>query len=92
MTDVDWTTIRKYRLSTERPDEWPEGVYGVSMKGIGLLGIHEKSGKLFWDGKEVITRGPIRLGTYERWIASLAALGTFGTFLVNIGRAFSWWG
>ncbi|SRR6266849_1820763 len=46
--------IRKYRLSTDRPPEWPEGVYGVSMKGIGLLGIHEKSGKLYWDGKEVV--------------------------------------
>lgn len=87
----DWDLIRRYRLSEERPPEWPEGVYGVSMKGIGLLGIHEKSGKLYWDGREVITRSAIRLGTFERWVASLAAAGTFGTFLVNAGRALGFW-
>ena len=62
MSDTDWSVIRKYRLSTERPPEWPEGVFGVSVKGIGLLGIHEKSGKLYWDGKEVVTRSSVGLG------------------------------
>jgi hypothetical protein len=71
MSDTDWSVIRKFRLSTDRPPEWPEGVYGISMKGIGLLGIHEKSGKLYWDGKEVVTRSSVRLGTFERWIAGI---------------------
>ena len=84
----DWDLIRRYRLSEERPPEWPEGVYGVSMKGIGLLGIHEKSGKLYWDGREVITRSAIRL---VRWVAGFAAAGTFGTFLVNAGRVLGFW-
>ena len=91
MSDTDWTQVRKYRLSTERPSEWPEGVFAISMKGAALLGIHEKSGKLYWDGKEVVTRSSIRLGPYERWLASAAALGTFGTFIVNAGRAYGLW-
>jgi len=91
MSDTDWSVIRKYRLSIDRPPEWPEGVFAVSMKGVALLGIHEKSGRLYWDGKEVVTRGSVRLGTYERWIASAAALGTLGTFIVNAGRAYGFW-
>jgi hypothetical protein len=91
MSDTDWSIVRKYRLSADRPPEWPEGVYGVSMKGIGLLGIHEKSGKLYWDGKEIVTRSSVRLGTFERWVAGIAAFATFGTFLTNAGRAAGWW-
>jgi hypothetical protein len=88
---IDWAQVRKTRFSSERPDEWPEGVFAVSLNGVTLLGIHEKTGKLFWDGKEVITRHRIRLGTFERWVAVIATAGTFGSFLVNFGRALEWW-
>ncbi|MGO4513726.1 hypothetical protein CT676_43190 [Bradyrhizobium sp. MOS001] len=91
MPDVDWEVVRKYRLSNERPPEWPEDVYAISIKGSALLGIHERSGKLYWDGKEIVTRNAIRLGTLERWIAIFAAVGTFGTFVVNAGRAMGKW-
>ncbi len=87
---VDWEQVRKVRLSTERPSEWPEGVFAVSMKGISLLGIHEETGKLYWDGREIITRGPVRLGTFERWVAVIATLGTFGSFAIEFARAFGW--
>ena len=83
---VDWDQIRKARLSKERPEDWPEGVRGISITGIGLLGIHEKTGSLYWDGKEVVVRRAFRLGTFERWIASIAALGTLGTFIVHLIR------
>jgi hypothetical protein len=92
MPDVDWVHIRKYRLSKERPADWPEGIFAISLEGLALLGIDEKSGRLFWDGKEVVTRSAVRLGTFERWLASAAALGTFGTFLVDLGKAKGWWG
>jgi hypothetical protein len=48
MPDADWEIVRKHRLSTGRPPEWPEGVFAISMKGAALLGIHEKTGKLYW--------------------------------------------
>lgn len=88
---MDWDEVRKNRLSKDRPDDWPEGVWGISLKGVGLLGIHEKTGKVYWDGKEIVTKRSISLGTYERWAAGLAATGTFGTFVVNVGRAKGWW-
>jgi hypothetical protein len=91
MATMDWSHIRANKFSSERPTEWPEGVFAISMKGAALLGIHEKSGKLYWDGKEIVMRSAIRLGTFERWVASIAALGTFGSFAVNIGRAAGWW-
>jgi hypothetical protein len=91
MADTDWSKIRKYRLSPIRPPEWPEGVFAISLEGLSLLGIHEKSGKLYWDGKEVVIRSAVRLGTFERWIAAIAALATLGSFLTNAGRAKGWW-
>jgi hypothetical protein len=34
----------------------------------------------------------ILLGTYERWVAGIAASGAFGSFVVNLGHnAFRWW-
>jgi hypothetical protein len=88
---VDWTEVRANRFSTERPTDWPEGVFAVSIKGTGLIGVHEKSGKLFWDGKELVTRSKIRLGTLELWLVGIAASGTFGTFIVDAGRVLGWW-
>jgi len=88
---MDWVLTRKLRFSEERPFEWPENVYSISMNGLSLLGVHEENNKLYWDGKEIVTRNLVRFGTFERWMAGFAAAGTFGTFLVNIGRAKGWW-
>ncbi len=78
-------------ITARRRANWPEGVRGISWDGLDALGVHQETGRLYWDGKEVVTRTKIRLGTFERWVASFAALGTFGTFLVNVGRAIGWW-
>lgn len=83
---VDWEHHRKHRLTTERPSQWPDGVYAISTNGLVLLGIHEVTNALYWDGKEIVVRRTFRLGTFERWIASLAALGTVGTFAVHAAR------
>jgi hypothetical protein len=83
---VDWARIRAFKISPERPDDWPEGVRGISQQGLSLLGINEATGQLYWDGKQVKTRGVFRLGTPERWIAGFAALGTCGMFAVALLR------
>jgi hypothetical protein len=88
---MDWAEIRKNRLSKERPDEWPDGVYGISMSGAGLLGVHEKTNKLYWDGKEIVTRNIVRLGTVELWFAGIATASTFGIFVLGVGRVAGWW-
>lgn len=86
---TDWDEVRKMRMSKERPDDWPEGVQGISMKGLGLLGVHEQSGRLYWDGRELVTI--TRLGTWElRWLA-VVALSTLGMFCVEVGQALKWW-
>ena len=87
---MDWKAIRAHKLSPERPPEWDADIKAISLEGLNLFGIHEKHGTLYWDGKEVVTRG-FRLAPFERWIASVAAVGTFGNFLVHAARALGWW-
>jgi hypothetical protein len=86
MDATNWEGVRQHRFTKERPEGWPGGVFGISLKGLNLLGVHEKSGSLYWDGKEIKTYRSIRLGTFERWVAVIAAVGTFGTFVVNLAR------
>lgn len=88
---ADWAEVRANRFSKDRPNDWPEGVFGVSIKGVALLGVHDKSGRLYWDGKEVVTRSKIRLGTLELWLIGIAAAGTFGSFILDAGRILGCW-
>jgi hypothetical protein len=83
--------LGKTALSPERPPEWPEGVRAISMNGVALLGVHEKSGELFWDGRRVLIHRPFELGWVERIIAGLAAVATFGVFVIEFGRSAGWW-
>ena len=55
------------------------------------------SGMITWthvrnvDGKEVVTRSHLTLGSLWWSAAWVAATGSFGSFVVNAGRALSWW-
>ena len=88
---MDWNKIRTNRLSKERPESWPEGVYGISLEGVSMIGVHEKSNKLYWDGKEIVTRSIVRLGKIEIWFAGIATASTLGMFVLGLGKAFCWW-
>jgi hypothetical protein len=35
---ADWSHIRAYKISSERPNDWPQGVRGISQEGLSLLG------------------------------------------------------
>ena len=83
---TDWTKIREHKLSPEKPDGWPKDVRAISIEGLNLFGIDEKTGRLYWDGKEVMVRSGFYLLPLERWIAIAAATGALGTFLVNLVR------
>lgn len=85
---LDWQDLRKNRLSSERPDYWPDGVYAISTSGLTLLGVHEKEHKLFWDGEEIVTRNVIRLGRHELIFAAVASLSALGIFLLEIYKTF----
>ncbi len=88
-TTDDWDRIRKNKFSPERPEGWPEDVNAISMGGLSLLGVHKETGVLYWDGREIVIRRTFKLGTVERWIAIVAATGTFGTFVVNLVRLYT---
>ncbi len=101
---VDWNYKRSKRFNDERPPEWPHGVRGISSQGLDLLGIHEQTGKLYWDGKEVVTRTKPRfgwfivlmafftgIGTLGAFVVALVDSETFGRFILNIGYAAKWW-
>ena len=87
---TNWEEIR--RLSSgERCDEWPEGVYAITIRRMSLLGVHEKRNKLYWDGQEIVTKQVVSLRWFELTLATLATIGTFGYFLLELGKTLCWW-
>ncbi len=87
---MDWEQARQSMASKERPEDWPPGVYAIG-GGLAFLGIHEKTEKLYWDGKEIVTRSIIRLRGYELMLATIATTATVGMFIVSLGDAVGWW-
>lgn len=86
---IDWEQIRRHRhVEDESPPEWPTGVQAISSSGLTLLGIHEKSGELYWDGQQVVTAR--RLANFERWMAALVTAATVVMALIEVGRAAGW--
>ena len=89
--EINWDEVYKEWISQQRNPKWPRGVKTISIKGLAFLGIHESTGRLYWDGKEIVTASVFSLGTFERWLAGLAAAGTFGVFVVELGGSLKWW-
>ena len=86
-----WQEIRAVRYSPMTPPpEWPAGVRPISIDGVSLFGINPETNKLYWDGKEVVVRDRVRLGSLELILAVLVAIGTFGAFVVELGNALNW--
>ncbi len=76
---IDWQKIRTNPWSPERPPDWPAGMRSISLEGLSLLGIDERTKRLHWDGEEIVTRSVVRLGNLERGLAALAAVSTLGS-------------
>lgn len=89
--NTDWQSLRKTMYSADRPPEWPDGVRAISIDGTSFIGVHTETGELYWDGKKVVTQKPVTLGSFERALAILAAVGTFGVFILELGRSIGWW-
>lgn len=70
----------------------PVGVRAISIKAAGLFGIHVKTGSLYFDGKEVAIKKKLELNWYELLLAVMAASGTFGAFVLELGKVAGWWG
>ena len=81
----------RHGASDQRPHDWPTGVFQISIDGMGHLGVHEKTGRLYWKGKELITKRVIGLRPFELLLAALASFGTFGYFVLEVGKVVDWW-
>jgi hypothetical protein len=88
-----WHEIRGVRYSPMTPPaDWPDGVRPISIEGVSLLGIDPATNQLYWDGKQVVLRDRVvTLGGVERFLVALAAVGTVGMFIVELGNALNWW-
>ncbi|GLQ55430.1 hypothetical protein [Devosia nitrariae] len=71
-TAVDWAHMRAFRFSNDRPDDWPPDVDSISLNGVALLGIHRKTGELYWDGNRLVTAK--RFSNFERGLAVVTLL------------------
>jgi hypothetical protein len=86
-----WDEIRAVRYSTMAPPpEWPSSVRPISINGVSLFGIDPATNKVYWDGKEIVVRDRVRLGGWANFLAILVAIGTCGTFIVELGNALNW--
>ncbi|WP_250482093.1 hypothetical protein [Caballeronia sp. NCTM5] len=88
---TDWQALRKNMYSSDHPPEWPEGVRAISIDGTMFIGVHAETGEMYWDGRKVVTQKPITLGLVERFLVGLAAVGTFGVFVIELGRSLALW-
>lgn len=87
---INWDEIRRLGSTGERPSDWPEGVYAISLDTLSLIGVHDKDNKLYWDGNEIVTRSVVRLGTKELWLAAIASFSTLGMFVLALISTFGW--
>jgi hypothetical protein len=78
---------REQEMSDNQPKANSD-VEAISYQDIAQLGVHKKTGRLYWRGKEVATRSILDLAGLPLLFAGLAAAGSFGSFLVNLARGF----
>lgn len=88
---INWNEKRTNMYSSERPPEWPKDVRAISFNGIGFLGVNEKTGELYWDGRKVVVRQPVTLGGFERFLAACAAASAVGLLVIEAGRSAGLW-
>jgi hypothetical protein len=80
---TNWDHAEKHAATKDKRGGWPEGVHGISLEGLDLLGIHEKTRALYWDGKQIVLRNVFALTTFERTIAVIGLLIAGGSLLLR---------
>lgn len=77
----NWKAIRDNAISSERPTDWPPNVRAISMDGVALFGVDERTRELYWDGQKLVTDRKISL---EGWTLALAVIATTATAVAAI--------
>lgn len=81
MAQEDWDKIRKGATSPDRPDDWPEHVRAISMKGLALFGVHDQTQEIYWDGNKLAVERKVSL---EGWTLALAFIATGATVVAAV--------
>lgn len=88
--ELDFEEVRRNKFSlVKTPADWPSHVRSISLEGVALLGVSEKTGRLYWDGEEIVTR--VQLGRREIALAVAVAASAVGVFVIELGRSAGWW-
>lgn len=77
------------RKGNAMADNWPTGVSRISTDELQRLGINEKTGRLYWDGNEIVSRTDLLIGRVGTWTinaAAIAATAAAVTAAVNLFR------
>lgn len=85
-------------MTKSGPDEkrdtasgWPADVESITFDETERLGIQRGTNALFWDGKEIVTKNMIRLGTRETRFAVAGLAIAFAGLVHEIGKTAHWW-
>lgn len=88
----NWDAIRAGAISPERPNDWPPNVRAISMNGLALFGVDDRTRELYWDGQKLTVERKVSL---EGWTLALAATATAATVLAALWPIvlhFHWFG
>ena len=86
LAKIKWEeNLKKIPLFKADIIKWPEYVRSISIDELSIVGV-DKRGKLYWDGVPITLKRKIELNWFERILASLAAMGTFGVFILELLR------
>ena len=79
---TNWNAVRKTRFADSgTPPEWPTTVKSISMDGLSLVGVDERTNELYWDGQKLVTER--RFSAFERTLAVIALVIT----TIGVGAA-----
>lgn len=53
--------------------------------------VDDSDGRLYWKGQQVVTEKVVSLQTYERILATVAAIGAILAGVHPFGHSFGWW-
>lgn len=87
---TDWQEMRRTAFADEAgPPDWGTDIRPMSWNGVGLFGVHRRTGDLHWDGKQVETTK--RLATFERVLATIGAIGALLAGIHPFGASMGIW-
>jgi hypothetical protein len=81
--------LRRVPLQKSDPTKWPSHIREIGLEELGSLGV-DTEGRLYWDGKPVVTESRVSLEGWTFFFLAITAIGTFGYFLLEIARSASW--